>query len=179
LRDRSAIVDESPIRIGFLGFDKYLKGWSVFERLAVMMQGDIRYEFVHLGHRSRPVPFISFEQVHVTHSRRNAMIEAAREHRLDAVLVWPAWPETYSFVVFEAIAAGALVITNPRSGNVAAAVGDSTRGVILDDESKLGDFLADGSLQRLCLQRRSNGFELMTLAYSGCSAAIGTQQVEA
>ena len=98
-----------------------------------------------------------------------------QKHQLDAVLIWPNWPETFSFVAFEALSGGALVITHPASGNVARAVEKYQAGVVLKDEDDLIAFLAGEEFQKLCLQRRRKSMPLGRMKYSGCTAGLLTK----
>ena len=67
------------------------------------------------------------------------MIEAVAEHRIDAVVSWSTWPETFCYAAHEAIAGGAFLLTHPGAGNVPALVAGSAsgQGLILPDEDAL------------------------------------------
>lgn len=163
--------DLSPLRIGYLGYDKYHKGWATFERLAGQFHGE-KFDFRHLGRRHGKVPFINFTRVDVTHTDRAAMADAVRRAKLDVVVIWPAWPETYSFVAFEAMSGGALVITHSRSGNVAAAVTALNAGIVVEDEDELVALFNSDTLRKRCLRRRREPAAATRLAYSGCTASL-------
>ncbi|MEJ1935708.1 hypothetical protein WDZ92_36410, partial [Nostoc sp. NIES-2111] len=70
------------------------------------------------------------------------------------VLNWPSWPETFSFTAFEAMEAGAFVLTNDRSGNVADAVRQYYRGLVLHGEEELLQIFGGDELQRLATESR-------------------------
>jgi tetratricopeptide (TPR) repeat protein len=161
-----------PIRIAHLGFDLYFKGWNVFERLARTFSTDDRYLFMHLGHRKSVVSHISFQSVRSGTGNLNAMIDAIQANSIDAVVVWPNCFETFSYVLFEAMAAGALVLTHPESGNVAAAVRSYGAGFVLANEAALHGMLSGGELQRVCVERRAQGIRTSTLIDSGGFAAL-------
>lgn len=59
------------------------------------------------------------------------MIRALADRRVDFVLHWASCAETFSFSTHEALAAGAYVLTNAGSGNVAATVRRLDRGAVL------------------------------------------------
>lgn len=65
---------------------------------------------------------------------------------IDAVILWSTWPETYSFTVHESFAANCLVLTNKDSGNIAAKITGTSRGVVCDNEETLFTVLYDVSL---------------------------------
>ncbi len=70
------------------------------------------------------------------------------------VLVWPLCRETFSFVAYEAVAAGCAVVTSPDSGNVAAFVGETGHGRVLD-ELVLTAAFESGAIAELSRARRA------------------------
>ena len=94
-------------------------------------------------------------KVHVTTDTPDAMSRAVRDAKVDVVLHWASWAETFSFTTFEAMLGGAWVLTNPVSGNVQASVLSSGRGAVLEDEAALVAFFADGGLENLVAERRA------------------------
>ncbi|WP_428929786.1 hypothetical protein [Marinibacterium sp. SX1] len=135
-------VDDGPITLAFLGTPVPFKGWLIFERLVRRLGQNMR--FVYCG--ARPVDLAGIEHVpvHVTADTPDAMIDAVAEQRIDLVLHWATWPETFSLSCYEALAGGAHVLTNPVSGNVAATVDRLDRGAVLADEEALLAFFEDG-----------------------------------
>jgi hypothetical protein len=69
------------------------------------------------------------------------------------VLLWPEWPETFSLVTYEALAAGCLVITHPSSGNVVVAAEAAGLALVVDDARSLERLTISGALARLIRQR--------------------------
>lgn len=164
---------DHPLRVGFLGYDAYHKGWSVFERLAAAFSTDSRYQFYHLGNRQVRNPLVNFARVSAQSHDRDAMIRAVREHSVELVLIWPKWPETFSFVTLEAIAGGAFVITNSTSGNVAKLVRQYAAGCVLENERALEELFMSGEVAHLFREYRNGGTEWAgRLKYSGCSASL-------
>jgi hypothetical protein len=82
-------------------------------------------------------------QVNVTSENRQAMVTALHEHKIDIVLHWAIWPETFSYVLYEAIASGSFILTYALSGNVAYYVGEHGNGIVFQDTQQLFNFLAD------------------------------------
>lgn len=168
----SAEADSSdrPFRVGFLGMPTPLKGWPLFRDLALQFADDPRYEFLHLGGRPDPGAPAAFHQVSVTAQQPRAMQEMVEALALDAALIWPLCRETFSFTAYEAIAGGAMVITGPDSGNVAAVAAERGRGLILADDGALAEAFASGAIQ--ALDRRARAARRYGLVYSGMSADL-------
>jgi len=144
---------DRPFRLAYAGFPAAHKGWPVFRRLALRHAGDPRYEFLHLGARPEPNLGLPFQQVIAGPDQPLAMQAALEAHEADAVVVWPLCRETFSFVAYEAVAAGCAVITGPDSGNVAAFVAASGQGQVLD-EAALDAAFETGAILDLSRARR-------------------------
>jgi hypothetical protein len=170
LRARAAgptgpVASGAPLRVGFLGMPVEHKGWPVFARLAEMFRDDPRYAFLHLGHNQGAAPGVDF--IKVGGPEGQTMTEAAERLGLDVALIWSLCPETFCFTAYEAVAAGAAVLTLPDAGNVPRFVeaGDGvTRGVVLADERALLMFFQDG--EALSLARSLRQPKLADLVYS-------------
>lgn len=173
-RTKGSVTEASdPLRVGFLGYDLYHKGWSVFERLAATFSADSRYRFFHLGNRQIRNPLVNFVRVNGGSHDRDAMIKAVREHSLQVVLIWPKWPETFSFVTLEAIAGGAFIITNAISGNVARLVRQYAAGCVLENERALEELFSKGGIAQMFRDYANVAKEWAgRLKYSGCSASL-------
>ena len=139
------------LRVAHLGGVSMHKGWHVFEALALAHAGDPRYEFYHLGLGSTPSSGYIREPVRVGPDQRDAMIEAVVRNRIDVVILWSLWPETFSFTVHEALAGGAFVIARRDAGNVWPAVQASAprQGCAVDDEAGLFELFESGEVRTL------------------------------
>jgi hypothetical protein len=142
-----------PLRIAHLGARLFHKGWQAFIDLAMAFAGDPRFAFYHLGIEEwPPLPgCIRHVPVRVTAGHRDAMIEAVAEHRIDVVVNWALWPETFCFTVHEALAGGAFVIARAAAGNVWPAVQANAphRGCALQTDAELHDIFASGDIGTL------------------------------
>jgi hypothetical protein len=147
------LVNPNPIRIAYLGAPVRHKGWSVFADLVSEFAGT-DYQFIVMSQQSPDIDLVNWIKVGVTANEPNAMSESVSDNQVDLVLHWPAWPETFSFTTFEALAGAAYVITNPDSGNVAAAVKETGRGIILHDEEALFKFFRSHAARKLAESRR-------------------------
>jgi hypothetical protein len=137
------------LRIAYAGMPAAHKGWEIFRDLVERYADDARYQFIHLGGRAAVGIPLAFHKVTVTDAAPRAMQDAIEKHEIDAVLIWPLCRETFSFVAYEAVAAGAAVITGPDSGNVAAFVTQTGNGVVLAGEEALAAAFEAGELAGL------------------------------
>jgi hypothetical protein len=155
-----------PIRIGYVGYPLYHKGWPAFELLAWSFSEDARYDFVHLGAHSKPGSRIPHHAAKATADDRDATIRALRDAAVDVVMIWPAWPETFSIVTAEAIAAGAMIITHPKSGNCIALAEKHGRALSFDSVSDLIAALASEEFYEKTLVALDSGLSFGVLDYS-------------
>jgi hypothetical protein len=149
--DRPA--DHTRIRVGFLGTAARHKGWPIFQRLSYMPELADRFDFVALTASKAELRGKAIS-VNVTPEHPNAMADAVREQKIDLVLHWPDWPETFALTALEAMEGGAFVVTNSGSGNVAASVRNYDRGVVLTDERALLDFFEGDAVEALARRAR-------------------------
>src|SRR5262249_48718579 len=152
-----AAAAETPLRVGFVGFPVYHKGWHVFERLAVLREHDPRYAFFHLGTVPADEPSnIAFVEVVMDPERRDAMVDAVVTNSIDVVVNWALCYETFSFSAHEAIAGGAFVLAPKWAGNIAPAITRAQQGLGLDSEQELFDLFATGKVFEV-VRRRCSG----------------------
>ncbi len=142
------------LRIAHLGSRSLHKGWPVFEKLALDLANDDRYAFYQLGIQrfGPPLPgYIRNIPVEVVGGRRNAMIEAVAEARIDVVISWSLWPETFCIAVHEGLAGGAFIVARAGAGNVWPAVKANApdQGVAIDNESELFELFEGDELRQL------------------------------
>lgn len=161
---------DGPFRLAFAGMPAAHKGWPVFRDLALRFAGDPRYDFIYLGGLEAPDLPSGFRPVTVSAEAPLAMRDAMAAAGADAALVWPLCRETFSFTAHEAAAAGAAVITNPDSGNVAAFVEASGHGRVLADEAALVSAFESGEI--LELARAVPEPRLLDLAFSAMTADL-------
>lgn len=159
-----------PLRIAYVGMPVALKGWPVFRALAERYADDRRYEFLHLGGRADPSAPAAFHKAVVSEAEPRAMQAALEALEVDVALIWPLCRETFSFTAYEAVAAGAAVITGPDSGNVAAFVAETGSGLVLEDEAALSRAFETGAVRKLARARR--GARLHDLRYSGMTGDL-------
>jgi hypothetical protein len=176
-RARAPQPEAGPLRIAFLGMPSAHKGWPIFAELAARHAADPRYRFFHLGARRDPRSRAEFHPVSVSFEDPRAMQRAIEELEIDVAVIWSIFRETFCLAAYEAVGAGAAVITGPDSANTAAFVANAAHGRVLDDEAALAEALAGGDL--LDLARRVRRPWLYDLAYSGMTADLLEQSVAA
>ncbi|OCJ54236.1 hypothetical protein A6U92_23220 [Agrobacterium rubi] len=150
----SELDDSCTVKIGFSGTPASHKGWSVFELLSKQFENDSRFEFFYFGDHKIRTSTIKHVQVTVSEQNPSAMVHALRENGCDFVIHWASWPETFSFSTFEALTAGAFVVTNEGSGNVARVVNKTGRGAVLQGVSELVSFFAADDVIEVAHKRR-------------------------
>jgi len=163
-----------PVRVGFIGPPVPHKGWDVFARLVDEVGRRDCYRFHHFIAAKVPpreTEWVTQVPVRVTADDRDAMVAALAEHAIDLVLVLSPWPETFSYVTYEAFAAGADVIALADGGNVAAAVRESGRGLVFADaEALLAAFAGEAIVAHVA--HRPAGPRGGRLVHDGTTATI-------
>jgi hypothetical protein len=169
-RGPAPVATGRPLRIAYAGLPAVHKGWDIFRALVLRHEGDGRYAFHHLGGRSDADLPLAFHPVVVTEERSRAMQEALEAAEIDLVLVWPLCRETFSFIAYEAVAAGCAVITGPDSGNVQAFVREGGHGWVLPDEAALAEAFELGRVSELGRAKRKP--MLYDLAFSNLTVDL-------
>jgi hypothetical protein len=163
-----------PISVAFIGYPAPHKGWSVFEKLVRDTGGsNAGFRFLYFGISEIGLSGVDRISVRVTAEDPDAMTRAIAAQSVDLVLHWASWPETFSFSTHEAMAAGAFVLTNTISGNVAATVQNLEMGVVLKDEAELLSFFRDGRVRQLAERvRRIRRIQEITLRRSDMTFSV-------
>lgn len=136
-----------PIKFAFIGSPTLHKGWPVFKMLADACAYP-NYKFYNFGMADIGESQIEQVKVSVSLEDRAAMSDALAAHEIDYAIIWSLCPETFCFAVYEAAAAGAYVVTNRDSGNVARMAANKSLGMVLADEHELLEHLNDGFFER-------------------------------
>jgi len=161
-------AEDGPVRIAFIGHAANHKGWQTFIRLLDEFGADDRYEFHHIGAGNRQHGKVKFTKASVIDGGPLAMRDALVQLDIDAVLVGSIWPETFSFVAYEALSAGALLLAREDAGNVAA-VARETGGRLFSSDNDLFETLRGGLLHEQLLRRRRDGFKRGTPVFGKMS----------
>ena len=165
-------AEEQRVRIGFVGFSASSKGWPIFASLVDEFHADPRYRFIHFAARGvSSITECEFVITESTPDDRDATTRLLREHRIDFLAMLSPWPETFSFVAHEAIAAGCSLLCFRDSGNVAALVGRTGLGIVFGDTAALRAFLAGSEAVAVASHARAHPHRFQ-LIHSGTTATV-------
>ncbi|MBF0877895.1 hypothetical protein HKD21_13770 [Gluconobacter cerevisiae] len=163
-------IVSQPLKIGFVGTPVFYKGWDIYRKLAAHFLNDSRYEFFYLGSTAQDEVNITSLHATVTHDDRNAMQTCIRDNRIDVIVNWSLYPETFCFTAYEALAAGTFLIAPKGSGNVEDLLKSSRQkiGHVAADETELMSLFEKGKVKSLLENsRRTAG----TLVIRPCTYA--------
>jgi len=165
---------EGPLNVAFVGYAMPQKGWGAFQRLLQRMAGRAECRFHHFAIPAAHVSMTALVNVpvRVAPDDRMAMVRALRAAEIDLVLVLSPWPETFSYVTYEAFAAGADVVALADSGNVADAIRRHGRGVVLADAEALLRFFDEGYALDYTARRAAGGTGIGNLLFTGTTATV-------
>jgi glycosyltransferase involved in cell wall biosynthesis len=134
--------DLNIIRIAYAGQAVSNKGWELWRKFVDQFSSKTEYELYHLGTREEK-NIEQFESVRVSSQNRTAMMDELNMHRIDVLFHCPIWPETFSYVLYEAIGSGCFVITTRQSGNIADFVQKNKNGIVFESFPELLQYLND------------------------------------
>lgn len=139
-------LSSKKLRIAYVGYKSFNKGWSAFKKLVSHDKG--KHEFYVLGRTNEMLPDVKCVSVSFHEDGPDAMIKAIRNNNIDVALLWSMCPETYSYTLYESFVGGAFIITNPDSGNIQAQVKKLQCGKILNSIEDLIRYVERGELDR-------------------------------
>lgn len=153
--ERALAKRSGKLRLGFIGYPTALKGWHHFVELATDHAARQVYDFYQFSSpNAERLPEAKFVSTEVTADDRFAAVRVLDGARIDAVLILSPWPETFSFVLFEALAAGCQILCLADSGNVARVVKERKVGKVFDTIEGLKQYLLDGGAPWLKASRK-------------------------
>jgi hypothetical protein len=143
----ATLAKGAPLSIAYLGYPSSNKGWPLFCQIVRNVGSDPRYRFFHLAARNvATLPKVEFIQTEVNSADRTAAISALATNQIRILLLLSPWPETFSFVAHEAIAAGASIFCLRDSGNVASLVEQQGVGKVFTHVDDIVEFLTSGAV---------------------------------
>lgn len=152
------------LRIAYVGYQAPNKGWETWRNLVEGIGGE--YELYHIGDCDDHLPSVKNISVSFITDGQDCMTKALRDNKIDIAFLWSIWPETYSFTVFESLSAGCFIITNPISGNIAAQIRATGRGMIFDSESALKEFFANSRAVADLVKKNQDSFQSFDLVFN-------------
>jgi hypothetical protein len=145
-------------RIGFLGYPMEHKGWSAWMKLVEACAADDRYQFFHFSWAEGTPGNYQRKHVAVTPENPDMMLEQLKRETIDVAILWSMVPETFSFTLHEALAAGCFIITNKKSGNIQDFLRINPQyGLVLENENDLLALFSNGELATRVMQYQKNG----------------------
>jgi hypothetical protein len=112
------------------------------------------FQFFHFGVHDTGSKRMQFRRVSVIEDGKNAMTDALVRERIDVVILWSIWPETFCFTAHEAVAAGAMLVACSKSGNVTQLIKDTREGLIFSGDAALTEAFGDGTIAKAVRARR-------------------------
>lgn len=163
-----------PVRVAYIGYPTLHKGWLTFERILDQSADYANYNFFHFGSSSSLCVRKNLRAVESTvqADERDVMTKQLRKNGIDFVVIAAEWPETFSYVAFEALAAGCDIVTLGRSGNVAAVVTKLRRGIVFEHEDEIVKFFASGDAIAYARARAAHGAYASDLLHKGTTAVL-------
>jgi len=137
------IKKEDVIKIAYIGQQLYLKGWDIWKKLYSGKKLEKGYQSYYLGMGKETGYVNHMVKVSFQKEGKNAMLKKLRNQKIDCVILWSIWPETYSYTYYECLAANAFVITNTVSGNIAAMVQKNGNGKVLGTIKELEELIGN------------------------------------
>ena len=130
-------------KIAYVGYPAVHKGSHLWEKIVddrVLCRSYNLYVF-GLSHPKRR--HVTVVPVNFHDDGIEGMEDALLKHGIDAVFLWSICAETYSYTLHESMAANCMILTNSISGNIAAVVKKTNRGVIFESDAQLLSYLRD------------------------------------
>lgn len=148
-----------PIKVAFIGSKVKVKGWKECKNLFDSIKNDKRYELIYCGSYDVEEKYIKKIDVHVKSGNLGAMTDSLQQEKVDCVILWSIWPETYAYTYFEAWASDCYIITNENSGNIVYSVKQNKNGIVLKNENDLKEIFLNGKIFDLINTYRANNIK--------------------
>jgi hypothetical protein len=161
-------------RVAFVGQAEFHKGWNRFGELVAATRGTDGVQYFQFASPAelRALDGVTAVAAAAGPAQPFGMVQALVAHDIDIVLALSPWPETFGYVAHEALAAGADLLTTAASGNVAALVRRTGRGVVLDHADQLAGFFLGGAASEYGQRQRAAGRHRGTLRHDGSTATL-------
>ncbi len=155
---------QEPLKVAFVGYPVLHKGWQTWLNLTNKFGKDSRYKFFLFSTEMQPSHNFVHVSVKVTIQNRTAMIDALRKNGIDVAFLWSICPETFSFTLYEALAAGCYIVTNPASGNIQVYIkAHPAAGLVVDDEYALMELFEGNTLVDYIAEHQLQGKKIANL----------------
>lgn len=151
-QNMSIIKNKVPIKVAYIGAQDFTKGWTIYKNIIIRCQKENKnYSFYYFGSPNEKLNNVVNTKVKVHKQGKDAMINALREKKIDVVIMPAVCPETYSYTLYEAMAANCFILTTTKSGNVTCVVKDNKFGEVLENFDELLNLMLNESKFRTIL----------------------------
>lgn len=156
--------DGRKIRIAYLGYKMDNKGWKLWDKIYNNSMITNQYDLYHIGSTEQYNDRIKSYSYSFVEDGPMAAVNLLEQHEIDVVLLLSIVPESYSFTLQEALAAGTYIMTTNRSGNIAHTIQKLgvQAGVVLTTESAVIHLLLDENRLRNLVQTTRPKYKLVS-----------------
>lgn len=142
--NKDLIGEDEPLRLGFVGARKQIKGWNIFKKVAAEAQkAGCHYNFYYFGNAAERIQGVENVYVDIATQGKDAMIEHLREKRISAVFLVCIVGETYSYTTYESNAANGYIFAMSSGGNIPYVVKKNGWGQVFSSEGELLEAILD------------------------------------
>ena len=166
------IESGAKLRVAYCGHPVFHKGWHIFKEIVELSGTTRQYEFYHFGVHKTDLHPIDFVTVRNNNNSREAMVSALRENDIDIVVIPALWAETFCYVAYEALLAGALVVTLDCSGNVARLSEKQREVKVYPSGKAMVTAFVDNSAYSWAKDLFGNGVETYSSEFTGTTALL-------
>ncbi len=136
--NKETALNEEPLRLGFVGAQKQIKGWDIFKKVvAAAEDAGCNYDFYYFGNGSEKVDGVTAVNVDIATQGKDAMIKNLKEKRISAVFLVCVCGETYSYTTYESHAANCYIFAMKSGGNIPYTVEKNHWGHVFSTEEEL------------------------------------------
>jgi len=170
---KATLASRAPtLNVAFIGYASANKGWHGFCDIAEKLKGNEQIKLFHFATQgAQTLSDFVFVRNEVAPAARDATIKNLIAHEIDIVLMLAPWPETFSFVCHEALAAGSDVFCLADSGNVAAMAERGFKVHVFANIQAVAD-----AVSKRATEKRTQASRLAARAFNICASG-GTATV--
>lgn len=133
ISSQDADEPDGCLSVGFLGYDAPQKGAALAAGIVIALSSSEKFRFVMIGSIGESLRDTG-NVVRIGSYKRKDVVDIIRRSEVDVVVLPSPWPETYSYTLTEAWAAGVPVVVGPL-GAPAERVNTHGGGVVVADYS--------------------------------------------
>lgn len=137
--------DREKIRIAYCGSPIGHKGFYHFEQIVEKLHGAGNLKFFHFGNEDTKLSGVKFVKT-VLKNGQSLMSDKVSENEIDIVFIGSTWRETFNFVTYEAVQAGAAILALSSAGNVCDFLNEYNVGAVVNNLDEAVELLLDNDL---------------------------------